>query len=72
MSDIPVMSLSVRKCPLTRRNQGRLVGEVDRILEHFGDQRGNWRALRAGQGDVGEEWVPLERFNDGGQHRGSR
>lgn len=66
------MSLSVRNSALTRRSPGRglsvkrlLAGEVDWILEHLGDQCGNWRALRPGQGDVGKERMALEGFNDG-------
>jgi hypothetical protein len=34
-----------------------------RTLEHFGDQRSNWRALGSGEGHVGKERVALERFH---------
>ena len=36
-----------------------LLGEVDRFLEHLGHKGRDWGALRPGQSNVSEKWMPL-------------
>ena len=38
--------------------------EVDRLLKHLCYQSGDWGALGPSQGDVGEERVAFERFDN--------
>ena len=49
---------------LCQRPAGRPDRSAGQLLEHLGHQRGDRRALRPGERDVGEQRVALERLDD--------
>jgi hypothetical protein len=48
---------------MSLHHQNGSITEVNRLLEHLSHQCSDLRALTSGQGDVGKEWVALQRFN---------